>query len=326
MAAFARIVAENPALQQVYGRDAYDTAAALIGTYEDFLPELVPSWGPTGSQNHYVVPPRASSLLTSSRCQWAYSTEASKDPADAKEFAGELNGCKELGPEAGGDVAYNETLIFVSALVELSRALDTPFYGPDAATKKLAEQTIPQIVANVMRYFRADLVPVGCSGAAFCPSGYFMWNYTANPGAPSRPVDDTSHGSYEMAAMGLFWRDLGRLDTLLKAVNNDTVLLGVFDMDRFATTFTQRIGSNGGHLYANMGGVAFSPVDASDGNCAGWLDLTQFNPAVFTTCSQVTLAGYNSAIDAGAANTAVVQPHLTVGNHASLLANKVHLH
>ena len=125
--------------------------------------------------------------------------------------------------------------------------------------------------------------------------------------------------------MALLWRNEPRLNAFL-ASQADSIELSSTDVTRLASTFTQRIGSNGSHLYATMGGIVPSPVDAFDGDCAGWLDLTEFNPAVFTICSTVTLAAYNPAIDtSGPNNPAVLQPHLTVGNHAALLANKVHL-
>jgi hypothetical protein len=324
IAAFARIVAENPALQGLYGNDARGAAKALIGMYEDFLPELVTvnPWG-LGLRSFFEVPPRAGALLTSSRCQWAYQTEESPDPADKSTFVKEQNDCNNTRAQAGMDVAYNETLIFVNALVELSRALDSAFYAPDAATKQLAEQTFPQVVARAMRYYHAALSPVGTCDATAC-GGYYQWSYTANPAAP-HPLDDTSHASYEMASMGLFWRNAPRLNGLLASFQ-DTVPLSAIDMARFANTFVQRIGSNGHHLFADQSEGAASPVDADDGDCTGWLDLTASTPAVYQICTRVTLAGWNPAIDTSdSTHPAVLQPHLSVANHAALLANKVHL-
>ncbi len=280
--------------------------------------------GANGTQNYLVNPPRYAALLTPGQCQLAENIEAGEDPADAGSFAKEAAQCVDFAKDAGEPVAYNETLVFVSALVELSRALDTSFYGPNAAEKVLAEQTFPEIAARAMRYYESALGEVGSCTYELC-NGHYQWNYSGDPAFPSHP-DDTEHATVEMFAMGLMWRNESRLDTLLAADPNgaDEIRLGVTDMRLFANTFLERV-VGASHLYEDQSERVPSPIDSYDGDTEGWADLTAFNPDVLDQAAAVTLAPWNPAIDVVSTNdygSVTLQPHLTIGNHAALIAAK----
>jgi hypothetical protein len=186
---------------------------------------------------------------------------------------------------------------------------------------------IPTITARAMHYYRSSGFPgsqVMCGLFGFgCQYG---WIYSADPAFPAQ-IDDTDHGAYEIAAMGLLWRNEARLDAMLSPLG-DSIALTQTDLANAGNTFVQKIGpANRGHLYQKFDGTVASPVDAYDESCAGWLELAPFNPNVFSQCQKVLLATWNPSLYAGMQPypTPVAQLHLSAVTHAALLAAKARL-
>jgi hypothetical protein len=330
IATFARIVAENPALQAQYGQDAKEAATALIDTYTDFLPELVSiDAGGDNWWNYWTNPTSWSLQLTPDRCQWAYNAESVPgDQALNDTLQSQLAVCNEQYKDGGQQVAFNETLIFVRMLVELSRALDTPFYAPDPDTRRFAESVIPTIAAHAMRYYRSSGFPGSQELCGLFGLGcHYGWIYSADP-IFNLHMDDADEGRYEMYAMGLLWRNKPRLDALLAAHLGDSIALSQDDLTSAANTFLQKLGPTGrDHLYQNFDGTVPSPVDALDGTCAGWLELAAFNVDVFTECEKILFAAWDPSLYTGIQPppSPAAQPHLDEVNHAALLAVKPNL-
>jgi hypothetical protein len=83
-------------------------------------------------------------------------------------------------------------------------------------------------------------------------------------------------------------------------------------MGRLANTFLYVIGA-GQDLVQDQDGRIPDPVDKWDGECDGWLNLSRFDSQVYDKCLEITLRAYGDP-------DRPLQPHLSVGNHAALLA------
>src|SRR5260370_26206789 len=74
IAAFARIVAEDPTLYARYGTDAKAAATQVLDTMQAFLPELKTRTGRDGGIERTLIAHSGYTLLTTERCKWAYDT------------------------------------------------------------------------------------------------------------------------------------------------------------------------------------------------------------------------------------------------------------
>jgi hypothetical protein len=138
-------------------------------------------------------------------------------------------------------------------------------------------------------------------------AGIVCWYYEENlpPGHDPHP-EDLDHGAMDMSYVGLLMRNFVRLGASGQRFNEP---LAALDWQGLAGTFIRNAsGSNFAHDIA--GQPEPSPYDANS-RCEGWLELARVNPQVYSLCHDVTLR----VVDG-------VQPHLNIGNHSSLLANK----
>jgi hypothetical protein len=189
--AFARIVAEDPALHDTYGSDAKAATTDLLQMLEAFRSELHDQSLALGDENYYANP-LGNRLLTQDTCYHAYSavSQAVYDAVNKGYFQGADDAWASLEKEyqrcytdnhdiAAYPLAHNEYQAFVMMLIELSRALDSGLYQADLSAFELqqvdevARQTIPAIVAGVQRYYRNRFsVDPGPSGRL-----HFLWHY-----------------------------------------------------------------------------------------------------------------------------------------------------
>ena len=148
IAAFARIVAENPTLHATYGADARAATKDILEMLGAFRSELRDPYLTAGGENPFVTPSGYGVLLTKSQCTQAYqvalqnlqagwaATGYSKNyedqyKSDRQRFDKAYTECSEHHDAARYPLPHNQYQAFVMALIELSRALDTDLYmGP----------------------------------------------------------------------------------------------------------------------------------------------------------------------------------------------------
>jgi hypothetical protein len=145
MAAFARIVAEDPALYATYGADAKAAATSILQMLQAFWPELQDPNLTPGGENFFANPVGVR-LLTYETCSRAYSAalqlwyagmSVANDPAwayaDGQALEAGFQKCSTdsqviAAYPTAHPLAHNEYQAFVMALIELSRALDSDLY------------------------------------------------------------------------------------------------------------------------------------------------------------------------------------------------------
>jgi hypothetical protein len=146
IAAFARIVAEDPTLYATYGASARAAATGVLEMLEAFRPELHDQSLAPGGEN-YFAHPVGNRLLTYDACSQAHSaalqnlyrglanwSDPTVDPTawaneDRQTLETEYHKCyTDFHAIAGFPLAHNEYQAFVMALIELSRALDSDWY------------------------------------------------------------------------------------------------------------------------------------------------------------------------------------------------------
>jgi predicted transglutaminase-like cysteine proteinase len=349
IAAFARIVAEDPALQDTYGADAKAAATGVLEMLEAFRPELHDQSLLPGHENYFVNPLSYRTMLPRARCEWAYGVALSKVPAsdttDAANAARALldqerRDCIQSGPDSGlpgglggKPLAHNEYQAFVMALIELSRALDTEFYKGDLPANQrqsvdvVARQEIPAIVAGAQHFYRNRFTLQRTPDAPF--RWYFLWHYrdgidSCPPYALTCYPDDIAHAALEMRYLELLRRNQARLDALLafSPSGPDSIDVTPLDITRLANTFLIRLVGPGPHLLEDQTGRVPSRLDRWDFACDGWLSLAAGNSYVYRACETVTLRLLDPSLYTPKTMPQVLQPQLTVGNHAGLLAWK----
>jgi hypothetical protein len=327
MAAFARIVAEDATLHATYGADARSITSALLKTFKAFLPELRTQTGSGRERENYWFHPPGYTKLFGWRCQWAYEQAKRLYGLRDEDALAERTACNNNRAAANKPQAHNEYQAFLMAQMELSRALDTEFYKANlsstrrAYVESVARSQIPTIVARAQHYFRNK---GGFTLGVHPATGRQFWLWLYAEGAGQEFEDnDTGHTALNMRFLELLWRDRARLNNLLttSVYGPDRIELNHTDMDRFANTFLVRV-SKDGHLTENLAGQPSTPVDRRDGSCEGWVSLARFKSLVYSRCEAVTLNPFNTAFDHPDRTYPAVQPHLTVGNHAALLAAK----
>jgi hypothetical protein len=316
IAAFARIVTENPALQPTYGNDAVRYANAVIQTVWLFMPQV--KYRTVGD----FIEARLTGLdafktkPTAEQCESAYAEALERNPtADEKakrRYRQMRKNCKELRLMAGHPHAHNENLAFAMVLIELSRALDSAFYQQSPARSNDAEPTrklIPLLVARQQRFFANHLR----TATDAQQRARFVWNYSDDvPSGISTHVEDTSHGAVDMRYLGVLHHNFERLNAVTAPVG-EPIALDRSYFRRFANTFLLKI-VKGQNFSSNISGAAIKAPGAPDdlnGTCDGWVNLSLADPAVYKVCRAVSLRVVNGR-----------QPYLTIGNHSALLATK----
>jgi hypothetical protein len=309
LAAFARIVAEDPALHTAYGDVAIDYANAALQTVWLFMPQIRYSSAGDFVEAWLTLPLEYQLRPTESNCVDAYNEAVAGEPSKESRWREMLGNCRNLHIGAGTPVAHNINLAFAMVLIELSRVLDSPFYrqsthvSPDAAPSRAL---FPLLVSRQQRYFVNRLRPWPSWDCRYC----WWWNFSDDLPPPIKyHAEDTSHGALDMRYLDLLRRDFDRLNPLPASVGepiplDDTLLW------RFANTFLHKI-AVGTHFKDNVVSDTADPVDSRNGNCDGWMSLAVADVNVYHRCHEMSLRIVNGE-----------QPYLNIGNHSALLMNK----
>lgn len=311
-AAFARIVAEQPNLQDPYGTCAMRYANETIKTVQAFLYTQV-KYRRAGSfiEANLISPNayRAANRPTISQCNAAF-----QQAVDDHERAEQLwkDQCHTLRNKAGVDLPHNINHLFIMVPIELWRVLDSPWYRnhPHASPEARQLRTLlPLLVSRFHRYFFKRLRTTGSGSTA-----RFVWNYNdglAGSGINTR-IEDTSHGAVDMRSLEMLRANFPRLAQAATPAG-EPIMFDNNQLRLFANTFLQKI-ATGNNLAANVVGEAvhsrFAP-DKHNENCDGWVNLAVVDTRVYGKCREVLLR----LVDAG-------QPYLNILGHAALLTNK----
>jgi hypothetical protein len=306
IAAFARIVAENPSLQAKYGDDAVQYANRVAQTVAYFLPQIHTERVGQFLQATFRKPEEYASRPSAADCDAAYNTELKMDPANQSRWSQQRSDCNLLRALAGRDQPHNYNLTFAMVLIELSRAVDTTFFHGSTKHSTAAEvgRDVYLLTAiRIQRYFAShmqhDLV-IDRLGTA-------IWNYAENQPSGHEHVEDLDHGSMDMNYVDVLQRNYDRLNLAAQRFNEP---LAPPATQGFARTFL--LDTQGTDFAQNIVGKADSPPYLADSRCEGWVALARVDSTIYRRCHDVSLRVVGTA-----------QPHLNIGNHSSLLATKV---
>jgi hypothetical protein len=141
IATFARIVAEDPSLQADYGPDAVRYANSAVETMWALMPQM--KFQSVGNlfEGYLASPDSYRTKLTQQVCQGNEE-------------------CDNLHDYAGSPLEYNGNGAFMMTLIELWRALDSPFYrssAPQTNQVELTRNLIPLLVSRFQRFFTDHL-------------------------------------------------------------------------------------------------------------------------------------------------------------------------
>jgi hypothetical protein len=279
MAAFARRVADNPAL---HAQDEIDDAirfvTATIETYEAFRPEL--HFVDNDAQAYFVNPLRYAQL------------QCNRDDMDAAA----KHRCAGYRNVAGKPLAWNENFSMMKALAEAALAGDSALYRGSAdatpARLQLATEEAPLLIAKNFTFFDKHLRSKTLSDG----TPYFEWDHQQ---PEPRYIQDVGHGGFELGCLAVLLDDEIRLNVLLEgAGGSERVALSSPLFVRFANTFLRKVwqydfqNPNGPrNILANdVKGDVDEAARRGENNwgCAGWIPLAQFDPWVWTRCRDVT--------------------------------------
>ncbi len=316
IAAFARIVVENPALRTVYGDDAIDYANFVLETAAFFLPQIRRQRRVGGFiESTMTNIDEYRNRPTEADCTNAYNEAMRKEPGNKDRWDGKRRDCNRVHLGAGSPLPHNVSFMFSAVLIELSRVLDSPFYSQSPKRSKEAERIrffIPLLVSRQQRYFVNRLFPSDLQGYTACQRNP-CWHYADDlPSGVDPHIEDTDHSCMDMIYLGVLHRNLGRLNVAAER-SNEPIPLTVAQIRGFARTFVENM-SGGTNLKGNVAGDEAKPADASNSRCEGWLELTRADARVYQACHDVTLRIVDGK-----------QPYLNQGNHSALLANKQYL-
>jgi hypothetical protein len=263
MAAFARRVAERPALYAEHGDDAIRFITATIETYEGFRNDQELHLIEGDPYAFFILPLSYKNL----QCTNGFS-----------ECAGYRDG-------AGKTIAYNENLSMMKALAELAPAADSSLYRSSAdATPdrlQLATEEMPLVVAKNVAFRAANLRPKMLADG----TPYFEWDY--QPGVPSKDLgkEDMPHAQFELGSLAVILERQVQIDALLaRAGRSEQVPLSPSMFVRFANTFLRVVWQDN-VLTHNSDGSGDGPYNAE---CAGWISLAQFDPWVWIRARDTT--------------------------------------
>jgi hypothetical protein len=319
LAAFARIVAEDPRLHPHYGAKAIDVAHAALQTVQVFVPQLRLREADAFPEATLIGLDRLSSLPTPTQCEDAYQQALDDDPeADQDRLRTARRNCLELHHFAGIDMAHNWNQWYMMGLIELWKALDSPWYRTHPAADPAAalhRVLLPLLVARLHRNFVTRLLPVGSGETA-----HFYWNYNDGlPEAIATHDENTPHGALDMRGLEVLRANMDRLNAVTVPLG-EPIALDPTHLRRFANTFLHKIvvdppdewfRRRPPHLAEDVLGNPAYPIDKYNGNCDGWMNLAIADARVYQTCHEISLRVVNGT-----------QPYLNIANHAALLMNK----
>ena len=324
MAAFARIVAEDPSLQPTYGADALRYTNAILQTVWAFEAQLqIRSKGNSfeaylGQLDIYRVRPGSDGCQSFGNQEKSFMDLANAnasaagqslpyDDASYKRLNQQESNCQNLQCVAGAPLAHNENSLYAMTLIELWRAIDSPFYqqsGQKAGNADLSRSFFPILISRFYSYFldgvqdRADANGLG-----------YYWHYQDDqPSCIGLHSEDTSHGSFDMMFLDLLRLNFDRLNP---HTSTEPIPFNVQQIRRFANTFLEKMVS-GLNLNADIDGNPPNSAGNDNSLCEGWVSLAAADANIFRLCRSITLQ----------ADSAGAQPYLGMGNHSALLMNK----
>ncbi len=343
LAAFSRIVAEDPSLQTEYGPDAVRFANETVKTMAAFTRDFR-SWRAFDVvlEGTFMRP---AVFPTAEQCKQAhdfsdqhaldFAGQDGNKPTDVLKLIDDAlsQSCLRAGSYAGKPEAHNQSGMLVSMMVELWRALDSEFYGRNqfrTADGERARALIPMLVARHQNFFVNSLhIANGSRGERY------WWYY--NDGVHDPHIED-GHSHLDMFNLDVLRRGFLRLGPVA-ANSGEPIVFNDVMLRRFANTFLEEIArpdeiDRGGDFRFDVGGRSNTevgkPPDASNSFCDGWVYLASVDPETYRLCRQVTLRNQPANItNTGSpvctfqgSSTPRIQPYLTINNHAPLLATK----
>lgn len=216
IAAFARIVADDPSLQAQYGADAVRYANAVAETAWAFMPQMHYRADGAYFQAWVQKLDAFKTMPTDAQCDAFYNQVVAANP-DADQalldrWAHQRNSCKNLDKIAGMPMAHNENLAFDRMLMELYHALDSDLYKASPARSSQGEPLrvlIPVLVARQQRFFMGHVELTG---------DRYRWHYNDEGSTElSHGWEDTSHAALDMKYHEVLRRDFARLNAASSA-------------------------------------------------------------------------------------------------------------
>lgn len=291
MAAFARRVADTPALHVLYGADAIRFTSAVFDTYTAFRPEMHLT---EDDPQAYFTQPAAYAGL---RCGVNPACDVSRAAVGELAYAflcSPEHYCAVYRATAGKPLAYNENLSMMKALAEAALAGASPLYLQSADSNPsrthLATYEAPLLIAKNFTFFDRHLRPKTLSDG----TPYFEWDHQQ----PTSSIQDTAHAGFELGSLAVLLDNKIRLNALLAAAGrSEQVALSTPLFVRFANTFLRKIWH---YDYSNANGLGnvldkkvdgtSNPTETNNANeeCAGWIPLAQFDRWVWTRCRDAT--------------------------------------
>ena len=333
LAAFARIVGEDPSLQADYGADAVKFANADIQTLWAFMPQM--HYRPVGAFLEGTLS-SPDVFPTAQQCtrahdyaadharwfSWDGSPDAAKNLADLLALIDKStsDNCRTAGEYAGKPLAHNQAMSWMMMCIELWRALDSDFYRRSPQRSTDADPTrslIPLLAAREQRYF-ADRLQVKSDNAN---GERYWWHYQDD--VPNPHAED-GHANLDMLYLDVLRTSVDRLNPIATA-SGEPIPLDEAMLRRFANTFLEEYArpseiDSGGNIRFDVNGRSNSDVgkdaDASDSLCNGWVNLAVVDATVYRVCHDVLLRVGLPDKDG------VRQHYLSIADHAALLVNK----
>ncbi len=335
-----------PELQEVHIPRCADPifyANRVLETVEVFLPQIRQQDFGKGVEAMLTAPEEYKSRPTKEDCGAAQEIADRIEPARKDRWASEYGDCLKIRDSAGKQAPHNYDLAFSKVLIELSRALVTPFYMQSPARAANAEQMRDfffALMPRQQRYFVDHLNPQSLKDDYDPCKSHFCWWYMepateqivctlvnhrescvrhcqiGGYGCLGYHIEDTDHGSMDMTYLGPFLRDIERLRAAAARVG-ELYSIGPEQLKGFARAFTDTIAPNtnvtGGNFRSDVAGRQdeHKAPDDADNLCDGWLELTQAEAKVWDLCHEMSLR-----------NVGGQQPYLRIGNHSVLLATK----
>jgi hypothetical protein len=285
MAAFARRVADHPALYPQHQGDAIRFITAVIETYMAFRPELHLVEG--DSHAYFKSPLKYKDL----QCGDSSTHHA----------------CSGYRDGAGKPIDFNENLSMMKALAECALAADSALYrgSPDATLERLrlATEEMPLVIAKNVSFFVDNLTSHTLSDG----TPYFGFKQLLS----SSDNDDIRHAGSSLGSLAVILECQTGINSLLaRAGRAERVPLSPSVGVGSANTFLRKIWRHNVLSDQVDGGGGTPEKDLVE--CAGWIPLAQFDQWVWRRCRDTT---FHRLIDAAGTPT----PDLRVDNHGALL-------
>ena len=314
IAAFARIVAEDPSLQAAYAAEAVDDANLIFQMVEFFLPQIHTQRVGDFIEARLTQPLEFVNRPTAADCTKAFNQAMMDHPDDASRWTQQNSDCNLKRQVAGRDFPHNINLTFSMVLIELARVVNSSFYqqAPNRSiAAELGKDVLLRTAIRQQRYFSDHLWLVQ-NGSSVCP-GHLCWNYGDDvPTGHDPHVEDLDHGAMDLSYVEVSQQSYSLLSQAAQRFN-EPLALGPKDLQAMAFTFAGDAGEN--NFPHDLAGHDEPPPYIMNSRCEGWVTLArQGAPEIYQRCHDVSLRVVDGAQPP--------QPYLNMGNHSSLLANK----